>query len=169
MTLYVSNPTHQSWTVPYRVHPDFQILRQFTLGRGQQTEIGHGWTAEQQAEVIRQLEAHGARDAAEAHGKMGSFTSLLYRDRGVIETAEIEMAHDADTLTREERSRTQAVRGALAFDNAARKPAAARPPARVTETTVEEQVPRGTRRKGGEVAFNLSVDPDGRSDVKLPV
>lgn len=168
MTLYLANPSTQNHQFQYR-EPVNNLVHMVDIGSGRQTEIGHGWTAEQQARVIAQLERNGARDAAEAHGKMGKFSGLLYRDRGIIEADEIEMAHEAELQTREDRSVTAATAGALGFDHTVRKRSNARPSARITETKVQQDIAPGARPKGTEVAFDLTVDPDGRSDVKLPV
>lgn len=171
-TLNIANPTRQDWIVQYRVGapktPEFETLRQFTVPSGGQIDLQ--LEPIHQAQLIGHLEQrHGARDAAEVHGRMVRFSGLIYRDMGQIETTEIQQAHEAEMQTREERSVTQAVRGALGFDKAARKPNQTRPGARITETTVEQELPRGVRRTGNEVAFNLSVDPEGRSDIALPV
>lgn len=170
----ISNPTLQNWTVHYRLgapgSPELRNLMQFPVPSGGQFEIGHGWDAIQKAQFIRHLEVnYGARDAAEVHGQMRGFSGLLYRDIGQITTTEIEQAHESETDTRQDRSVTQAVRSALAFDNASRRDTKARPGARVTEIEVTQELPRGQRRRGNEVAFSMTVDPEGRTDVALPV
>jgi hypothetical protein len=168
MTLYVANPSTQTHHFHFR-EPVNNLINVVMLGSGRQTEIGHGWDPSQQAKVIEQLVRFGARDAAEAHGKMGKFNGLLYRDRGAIEENEIEMAHEAEMQTREERSVAAATTGALAFDHTVRARSRNRPSALVTETKVLQDVAPGTKRRGTEVDFDLTVDPEGRSDVNLPV
>lgn len=172
MTLNIANPTLQDWTVPYRLgvpkSPEFGILRQFTVGSGCQIDLH--LNAIEQAQLIGFLEEkHGARDAAEVHGRLTNFMGLIYRDMGQIETTEIEQARESDVQAREEQSVRQAVRSALGFDKSARKGNAARGGARVTETTVEQELPRGVRRSGKEVTFSMSVDPEGRNDIALPI
>lgn len=168
MTLYLANPSLQRHHFYYR-EPANNLINVVELEPGSQTIIGEKWTAGQQARVIQQLEKFGARDAAETHAHMSKFSGLLYRDRGVIESDEIEMGHSAETQTREERSVTAATAGALGFDRVSRKASKVRPSAKITETTVEQILPPGTRPKGNEVTFGLTVDPEGRSDVALPV
>ncbi len=171
MTLNISNPTLQDWTVTYRLGPpnseEAKTLRQVTLRRGQQIDLYLDEV--HKAQLIKHLETYGARDAAEVHARLVGFSGLIYRDKGIIEREEIEMAHESDLDTRQERSVKQATRSALGFDRAARQPNKARPGARITETTVEQELPRGTRPTGEEVKFQLTVDPEGRSDVPLPV
>jgi hypothetical protein len=168
MTLYLANPSLQRHHFHYR-EPVNNLVQIVEIVSGSQVEIGHSWTADQQAKVISQLELFGARDAAESHGRMGKFMGLLYRDRGFIASNEIEMAHEAETETRGQRSATEATRGALAFDRTVRGKARGRPSARITETSVEEQGSPGERPRKDAVNFGLSVDPEGRSDVALPV
>lgn len=171
MTLNISNPTLQDWTVMYRLgapnSEEWKTLRQIVLRRGQQIDLI--LSDEGKAQLVRHLETYGARDAAEVHARLANFSGLIYRDNGVIEREEIEMAHESDVDMRQDRSVTQAVRGALGFDNAVRKANKVRPSARITETTVEQEVARGSHPTGNEVRFNLTVDPEGRSDVSLPV
>lgn len=174
--LCISNTTKQTIRFQYRLvkirrgeeDPGHPFL--LVIPSGQQVEAGHNWTPEQRAYVIRQLEFYGARDAAESYGKMPGFLGLLYRDAAVVSEDEITLGHDAVVKTQEERAVREAVRGALAFDRNSRSEAARqrRRPARITTVEVEEEVPPNSRPTGNEVAFMLSVDPEGRRDVKLP-
>ena len=169
MSLNISNPTHQRHIFLYREPVNNLELHAF-IQPGAQIEIGQHWTAEQQAKVIRQLETHGARDAAEVHGDLGRFSGLLYRDRGVISVEEIHAAHESDITTREERSVSEATLGALAFDRAARTGTSERPPATLTESIVQQDVQRGQKRKKGDtVDFSMTVSPDGAKDARLPI
>lgn len=170
----VSNPTLQDWVVHFRLgapgSSELRHLMQFPLPSGAQFEIGHDWDEIQKAQFIRHLETnYGARDAAEVHGGLRRFSGLLYRDIGQITTTEIEQAHESETDTRQERSVQQAVRGALGFDRTARRETKERPGARITEIEVKQELARGQRRNGNEVAFSMTVDPEGRSDVQLPI
>jgi hypothetical protein len=168
MTLNLANPSFQNHHFHFR-EPVNNLINVVEIDRGCQQEIGHGWSREQTRKVIEQLERYGARDAAEAHGAMGKFAGLLYRDIGQITSSEIEMAHEAEVQTREERSVKAATVSALAFDHSARKPSRDRPAARVTETIVKQDTAPGVKKAANPVDFSLSVDPNGRSDVKLPV
>jgi hypothetical protein len=168
MTLYVANPSTQNWKFPYR-EPINNLINVVELPSGTQSEIGHKWSAAQQAKVIEQLQRFGARDAAESHGKMGKFNGLLFRDRGAISSSEIEMGHDAELTTREERSRAEVVKDALGFDRVARKANRSRPAARETQTVVKQELAPNERPRGTEVDFDLTVSPEGRSDVTLPI
>jgi hypothetical protein len=167
MTLHLANPSFQNHHFHFR-EPVNNLVNMIEIAQGGQVEIGHGWTPAQQALVIKQLERFGARDAAEAHGSMRKFSGLIYRDMGQIEAAEIEMAHEAELQTREERSVKAATIGALAFDRTARAKTRDRPPARVTETTVRQETAPGVKAPNGMVDFSMSIDPNGRSDIQLP-
>lgn len=166
--LYLANPSFQRHQFHFR-EPVNNLVNIVEIESGSQTAIGQHWTAAQQTKVVEQLERYGARDAAETHGRMGKFSGLIYRDMGQIEADEIEMAHEAEVQTREERSVSAATTSALAFDRNARKRARDRPSARVTETEVKQEMPPGTKQKAPGVDFGLAVTPEGRADVQLPV
>ncbi len=167
--LYIANPSTQKVRFPFREPVNNTVDNRIELESGTQTIIGHGWTTEQTAKVIAQLERYGARNAAESHGRLGRFNGLLWRDMGEIATDEIEMANAADIQTREERSVSAATKSALGFDRAVRASRRDRPPAKITETAVRQDVIPGQKPRGNEVDFSLAVDPEGRSDIKLPV
>lgn len=168
MALYISNCTTQNFVFNYR-EPVNKLLRHVRIPDGGQVVIGEGWTAQQQQQVIEQLEVFGGRDAAEVYGKMEKFTGIVYRDCGVISEEEIRLGHDSELKTREERSVAEATKAALGFDRAVRRRSREHPAARETEVEVAQELPRGQRPKGDEVKFSLSVTPEGRGDVKLPV
>lgn len=171
MSLYVANPSKQHVVFNYR-DPVNNLLAAVEIASGSQVEIGHAWNDVQTQNMIAQLERFGARDAAESHGNLGRFLGLLYRDSGVIEVDEIELAHAAVVDTQEKRSIAEATKSGLGFDRAARREAARRkrPPATMTEVSVHQEVAPHERPTGNEVAFSMSVDPvNGRNDVKLPL
>lgn len=167
MTLNLANPSFQNHRFHLR-EPVNNLINIIEIDRGNQVEIGHGWTAEQQAKVIVQLERYGARDAAEAHGKLGKFSGLIYRDIGQISSSEIDMAHEAELQTREDRSVAAAVNGVRAFDKTARMRSKERPAARETKIEVIQDLAPGARPTGNEVQFDIEVTPEGRSDLRLP-
>jgi hypothetical protein len=166
--LYVANPSTQRVIFPFR-EPVNNLINMIDLPSGQQTAVGRNWSPAQQAKVIEQIERYGGRDAAETHRKMGRFTGLIYRDMGQIEEDEIRLAHDAELETREVRSATAITAAALATDRALRARTNRRPSARETQTVVQQEVARGQSRTGAELAMDLTVTPEGRSDVKLPL
>lgn len=174
--LCISNTTKHHLQFPYRLEKvrkgePYSHPLQLVIPSGQQVDVGHRWTAEQRAYVIEQLERYGARDAAESYGQMGQFHGLLYRESAPVSEDEIRLGHEAVVDTQEKRAVREAVRGALAFDRNSRKEVAKRRgrPAQITEVEVKQEVAPNSRPTGNEVAFSLSVDPDGRTDVKLPV
>ena len=66
----IANTTKQHWIFWYRDPVNDKILKRVHINSGAQVTIGGGWSAEQKRKVIEQLERAGARDAAEAHGKL---------------------------------------------------------------------------------------------------
>lgn len=169
MSIFLASASKQHITFFYR-EPKDNLLASVEIASGTQTEIGHGWTMEQKEKVVEQLERFGARDAAEAHGQMkGRFLGLLYRVQGVISTDEIETGHEAVVRTQEERAASEATKAALGFDRAVNKGTRGRRAARMTEVVVEQLKAPGERATGDEVAMSIQIDPEGRSDVALPV
>lgn len=165
--LYLANPSRQPHVFAFR-EPVNGLVQYLTIPDGGQECIGHGWSPEQTAKVIAQVQSNGGRPVDEVHRTMTKFNGLLYSDIAQITEDEIVIANEADELTRDERARSEAVKASLGFDRAVRKGEGKRPPVRTTETTVQEELPRGSRKRDA-VNFNLTVDPEGRNDVKLPV
>lgn len=167
--LSVVNPSMQNHIFCYR-EPVNNLSVQLRLGLGERETIGHGWTDEQQAKVIAQLERYGARPSTDVSRSMSRFSGLLYNDVRDVQQDEVAEGYTAQLQTREDRTAAMTTSAALGFDKSARQATTARPRAKLTETTVQQEVPRNQRPTGKEVAFNLTVDPEnGRSDVKLPV
>jgi hypothetical protein len=172
MTLFISNPSKQHAEFHFRtsVGKDNPSGPQAVIiPSGGQVEVGHGWTAEQTAYVIKQLLMQGGADAAQAHGKMQNFSGLLYRENDTVDVEEIVTAHDAMVAGQEERSAKQATRSALAFDRTV-NPKRNERRSKVTGVEIIQQTAPNQRPTGDEISFNLSVDPEnGRSDVRLPI
>lgn len=161
MKIYVSNPASQHAIFHYR-DPKTNLLGQLTIPRGGQTALDRpAWSREDLEGFISQLHKYGARDAAEAHGRMEGFRqSLLYRVEGVISEDEIMAGNAADEEARQARSVEQATGAALGFDKSARRGHGRdRAPARVTETSVTRDRAPGEKKKAGDVDFSVTVDP----------
>lgn len=167
MTLFISNPSRQQAVFFYRraVTKDNSGPAQVVIPEGGQVEIGHGWTALETAYVITQILRAGGADAAEAHGHMGTFTGLLYRENHAVDVEEILTAHEGVKAAAEERSVTNATRGALAFDRTANKGARQRL-AKVTEVEVIQELAPREKPTGNEVHFKMSIDPEGSSNAR---
>jgi hypothetical protein len=172
MSLYVSNPSRQQVEFHYRtaITKDTSGPSVVVIPSGGQVEIGHGWTREQMAYVIQQIELGGGGDAALAHGKMGKFTGLLYRVSNPVDEDEIVTANKSVEQDAMERSVAQATRSAVAFDRIANKNQGRQKGRLAKSTTVEivQELEPHAHRTGDEVEFSLTVDPDGRSDVRMP-
>lgn len=168
MTLYISNPSRQETVFYYRraVTNDTSGPATVHIPAGGQVEIGHGWAREETAYVVNQILRAGGADAAQAHGRMGKFTGLLYREGHPVDEDEIVTAHEGVLEHAEERSATQAVRGALAFDRMANKGKRGNRLARITEVEVEQDPPPHSAPTGNEVHFKMTVDPEGSSDAR---
>lgn len=171
MSLFISNPSKQNVVFHFRtsVPKDNSGPMAVEIPSGRQVEIGHGWSPEEREYVIKQIEKRGGRDAAEVHATMGKFLGLLYRDNRPVTEGEIVMGHSAVLKTQEERSVAEATRAALAFDRNANQRVRGKRLARVTQVEVEQEIDPHARRTGDEVTFSLSVDPEGRGDVSLPI
>ena len=171
MTLFLSNPTKQSVTFYYRTdftHEKGGAPQFVEIAPGTQQPLGQSWTKEQMGRVMEQLHRLGARDAAEAHGELEKFTGLLYRHEFPVDSDEIRMAHDKVVDMQQARSATEATRAALGFDRAANAQGRGTRLAKTTGVEVLQEVGPRERPTGEEVAFSLTVDPEGRSDIKLP-
>lgn len=172
MTIYISNPSRQTVVFYYRraVTKDTSGPSSVTIFSGEQVELGRQWSRDEHAYVIEQIERHGGANAAEAHGRMGSrFTGMLYREVHPVDQDEIVTAHESVKAAAEERSVTQATRGALAFDqvvNNTGKRGSRQRLARVTEVEVIQELMPHTKPTGDEVHFKMSVDPQGSSDAR---
>ena len=173
MALYISNNTRQHLVFNFR-EPVNGKTRHVEIKSGTQVALGDRWSPEQRRAVIDQLVFQtGAVDAAELYGKLTGFEGFSYREDGVISEEEIRMGHEAEMQTREERAVAGATKAALGFDRAVRKREApgarANPPATETNVEVVQERARGERPRKDDVRFGLSVTPEGRGDVKLPV
>lgn len=172
MTLFVSNPHRQQCEFHFRtgVTKDSSGPSMVVIPSGGQVEIGHGWTKHQIAYVIEQIERAGGGNAALAHGRMGRFTGLLYRESNPVDEDEIVTANKAVEEAAQQRSVEQATRSAVAFDRVANKNQGRQKGRLAKSTTVEivQELEPHAHRTGDEVEFSLTVDPEGRSDVRVP-
>ncbi len=175
MTLYISNPSRQQTVFYYRraVTRDNSGPHSIPIPSGCQVAIGQRWTKEETAYVIEQILRAGGADAAEAHGKMGAFTGLLYREGHAVDEDEIVTAHESVLKDAQDRSVKQATLGALGFDrvaNTTNKGRRGQRLARVTEVEVIQELPPHQHPTGDEVHFQMTIDPEGSSDMRgLPV
>jgi len=169
MPIHIANDTKQHHVVSYRLRgedsKDLQGPFYLEIPSGRQIDVGHGWAPRQRQFFIEQIEQQGARDAAEAHAKMGKHLGLLYRDNGVIEEDEIKMGHDQVVDTQERRSAQQATRAAAGFDRAVNGATRGKRKAKETEVEVEQLNAPHERPKGDEVAFKIGFDSEGRAPL----
>lgn len=167
MTVYLANPSTQHVVFHYR-EPENGLLASVAISPGAQEAIGHAWDTAQAGQVIAQIERFGGRDAAESHGRMGRFTGLLYRLDAVVSESEIKSGHAAEVDTRQRRSAAEATKAALSFDRAMNGGKRGRRPARITQVEVEQLRAPHERPAPDDVAFSVSVDPEGGGNIELP-
>lgn len=171
MTLFVSNPSRQQVEFHYRtaITKDTSSPQVAIIPYGCQVEIGWGWTPEQQAYVIEQIERAGGAAADVAKG-IEKFTGLLYREARPVSVEEIEIANEKVEEDAQDRSIAQAMRGVAAFDRVANQNQGKQKGRLARSTTVEviQEMAPHEHRTGKEVEFSLTVDPEGRSDIRVP-
>ena len=172
MTIYLSNPTKQNYVFHYRLwaeRAEDRLLRHVAIPSGGQAEIGQGWSPDQTNRVLEQLHLHGAREVSDMWtGNAGGFLGLTYRLDKVIKSEEIHAAHAKVVETQEKRSAAEATKAALGFDRSLNQGGRGQRRVKVSGVEVQQQVGPHDRPTGEEVNFSLSVDPEGRSDVRLP-
>lgn len=160
MGLNISNATTQNWVFFYRerLGPNAEpLLRALEVRAGGQEILQ--CEPSQKAAIVAQLEAAGAHDAAEVHRKIGRFHGLMYRDDAEISADEILMGHESVQKMQRDRTVEQNINSALAADRAL-NPEKGRRRTRQTTVTVEQEMKRGARPTGNEVAFEVSVDAE---------
>lgn len=171
--LYLSNPSKQTHTFYYRTGGGAQLAN-VEIPSGAQVPLNQDnrWTEKDFEDVLRHIHVYGGREASDTHRPMPKFTGLLYRLGAVVKEDEIVEAHEAVVANQEQRSATEATRAALGFDRAANKAAGKHGKQRSVKTTqveVIQELEKHQRPTGDEVHFDVSIDPEGRSDAGLPV
>ena len=162
MNLFITNTTKQDWDFHYRlgVHTG-QSAPHVRIMSGTQREM-QGLSDGDRQVIIKQLEVYGARDAAESHGALKTFTGILYRVGNPVDSEEILMGHEAVVDTQEKRSIGETQRAALGFDRVVQS--LARGGQRAAKQTTVEVLERGDPREkptGKEINFSMTVDPEG--------
>lgn len=170
--MYVSNPNRQNVLFYYRTTQPKRNPDCLSLARcdqpGSQREIGKGWSAEDRAMFIEQLRLHGGRTADEVSRHPGRFYGLIYREDVPVAVDEIDAAAEAVIETKETLTKEAILSTAAGFDrNANGNNPQGKRKAVVTETTIQQQVPRGHYPTGREIDFKLTIDPAVSSHVPV--
>lgn len=169
MPIYIANCTKQDLIHCFRV-PESGRNQRVHIPSGQQSKIGDGWSQSQLEAVVKHMELFGFRNAADVSRKLSEFSGWLYSLNKPISESAIVTGHDELVDHQELRSATEASRSALAFDNSTREgKGRGKRTAKVTEVTVQQDIPAREKPTGKEVNFSLAVSEDGLSDFKLPV
>lgn len=118
--LIVANTTRSKYLLNVRV-PEIHKVVRFEIPSGEQRRFPLEMTSSQRAGVVAQLERYGARTRASVHGKLSSFTGLVYATDKPLTEDEIVSANKDQLDTAQERSVEQATRSGLAADQAWRE------------------------------------------------
>ncbi|MDE3023793.1 MAG: hypothetical protein KGI54_18410 [Pseudomonadota bacterium] len=162
--LYIANTTKQLQVFCFRA-PETARASYVEIPSGQQVAIGQDWTRNQMDAVIQHLKLYGGRESSDVNQRLEHFTGLLYREGKAISENDIVTGHDAVVDMQEHRSAIEATRSAIAFDKANQKNR--KRLAKVTEVTVEQDVPINAKPKGDEIRFSVEVSPEGKDKVAL--
>jgi|ERR1700744_1282027 len=168
MSINIANCTKQKLRYFYRA-PETHKTMMVEIPSGHQSTIGHNFSSQQMEKVIQHMERHGFRPASQM-SKLLNFSGVFYRIDKPVTESQIHSGHDALVENQEYRSAQEVTRSALGFDSSTRDPRDRRRRlAKVTEVSVDQDIPKHQKPNGDEVHFSLSVDPNGRSDAKLPI
>lgn len=166
--IYLANTTKQHWRHCFRL-PETGRAVMLDINSGNQASLGHDWNKDQVDAFIKDLERWGARPAVDVNGKLDKFPGLLYSTTKPVSEHQIQEGHSAVVEHQEKRAAEEAVRGAKAFDVTTRAQGKVRGKrlAKVTEVEVRQDLPRGQKPKGDEIAFSVAVDESATSDLKI--
>ena len=160
--LYIANTTKQNQVFAFRT-PESSRPYFLEIQSGQQAAIGEKWSDYELKAVIAHLELFGGRPDNQVNRNMAGFTGLLYRIGSEISENNIVAGHNAVVDMQEHRSAVEATRSAIAFDNVNKK--RGKRLAKLSEVTVEQEIPRHEKPTGKEVKFSVAVTEDGRDSV----
>lgn len=170
--IYLANATRQHLKHCYRLRESSK-LSMAEIDSGRQVLVGENWSDSQVEGFIEHLERCGFRRAAETSRKMPEFAGYLYSIGKPVAEDQIHYGNDALIEHQEYRSASEATKSALAFDSANRAPKDKRKRlAKITELTIEQDIPPRQKATGNEVKMQLTVAEDGHADnrtAKLPI
>lgn len=170
--IYLANCTLQHLKHCYRLR-ESNRLSMVEINSGHQALLGDNWTDSQVEGFIEHLEACGFRRAHETSRKLPEFAGFLYNINKPVAEDQIHHGNEALIDHQEHRSASEATKSALAFDTANRAPKDKRTRlAKITEITVEQDIPPRQKATGNEVKMHLTVAEDGDADnriAKLPI
>jgi hypothetical protein len=165
--MYVANTTKQNFVFNFRVGEESRV-RAYPIASGNQIEIGRDYNPAQIGQIVTQLERFGGRPARDAKGKLDRFPGILYSLDKPIPVDQIELGHEAVKEAQQIRAAEEVTRSALGLDASQRDARTGKRKARSTSLEITQDIPRGSKAKGDEVVFGLTVSPDGSSNVTLP-
>ncbi|SDH09597.1 hypothetical protein SAMN05216466_10783 [Paraburkholderia phenazinium] len=170
--IYLANCTQQHLKHCYRLR-ESNKLSMAEIDSGRQVLVGDNWTDSQVEGFIEHLEKCGFRRANETSRKLPEFAGLLYNVSKPVAEDQIYQGNEALVEHQEYRSASEATKSALAFDTANRAPKDKRKRlAKITEITVEQDIPPRQKATGNEVKMHLTIAEDGHADnrtAKLPI
>jgi Arc/MetJ-type ribon-helix-helix transcriptional regulator len=170
--IYLANCTLQHLKHCYRLRESGK-LSMVEIDSGRQAVLGENWNDSQVEGFIQHLESCGFRRSNETSRKLPEFGGLLYSVGKPIAEEQIHHGNEALVEHQEYRSASEATKSALAFDTANRMPKDKRKRlAKITEITVEQDIPPRQKATGNEVKMHLTIAEDGHADnrtAKLPI
>jgi hypothetical protein len=166
--MYLINCTKQNQVFFYR-EPRRKDLWHVQVASGQQELFGlPDWGRDEWAFIIKQMEHAGIKPRESISGPLKNFSGLLYSEHEFVDADVIEVGHAAVVEAQDQRSVENATRAAAGFAKFARTPTQGKPGARIAGVVVEEQPDPYDRRPSTPIVMDIEVNPEGRSDVKLP-
>ena len=157
MDLYLANSTRQTLKHCYRV-PGVEKSRVVIVPSGQQVLMQGVHTQTDVDHVVHDLERYGARSAKELNGKtMKSFPGIIYSIDKPVSVENFEIGNEAVIDHAQRRAADEAVKSAQAFDVTQRDKTTRKRLAKVTEVTVQQELPRGQRPTADDVNMKVTV------------
>lgn len=132
---------------------------------GSQVEIPGVDTAGAMEYAIKDLRRYGAREANELRGKrLESFPGMIYSQDKPVSVENIQVGAELVEDAQDRRAADEAVKSAKAADVVMRDPKTRRRMSKTTEVSVQQDVPRGVKPSGKEVAMQVTVAEDGKPE-----
>ena len=163
--LYICNTTRQKQHLSFRV-PEMKHAYFVPIKPGTQVLVDPNIGPSGQAEIVKQIEFYGGRDAATVSGKLENFPGIFYRFDRPIPVDDIQVGHEAVLDAADQRAAGARNASAMAFDLSQRDETGQRL-ASETEVEVVEQIPAGQKPTGKEVKSKITVTPEGNDRLKI--
>ena len=161
--LYIANCTRQHLKFHYRV-PEKPKLYMIYIPSGCQDfpRDSGGWSKEQTAAVIEQLEKCGAKEVPEIGRNLTGFSGIVFSTKDPISEETIEQAHEVVLNLAQKRSVDSVQKAARTFDLVTRENfGRGKRLARETSVEIIEEVPPGEKPSSDAINFKHTVSAEG--------